>query len=307
MSDTLVILAPSRELAEEALRNFPVEVTIEAEYGSFVAEGTRYTAAHHQPAGSAYAGRHVDDKGQPSPCNNTNIPLLVGESAVLLSHLDLDSFGGALRTMPEFVDLFEDTPEKTDFWGLAEYIDVRGPHHLSNAGSPHTRAQLRAFWARGKSTPRFSRDRCTVVTQTVRDAGFTLRRIFADDPELLAAGEALQATEHALNARTFLGYNRGVIARQTDVATEFVNMLYEAPDESRIARAVVAWNQANGAITCSLAEPVDGVSCRDIVQKLWGPNAGGHAGIAGSPRGQTMTAEDFEAARLAMEDALDAR
>ena len=52
---------------------------------------------------------------------------------------------------------------------------------------------------------------------------------------------------------------------------------------------------APGSVTVSLADPIEGVVCRDIVQSLWGMEAGGHAGIAGSPRGQEMSTADLDA------------
>ena len=36
------------------------------------------------------------------------------------------------------------------------------------------------------------------------------------------------------------------------------------------------------------------VSAKKLVQELWGNEAGGHEGIAGSPRGQEMTEKDMQ-------------
>jgi hypothetical protein len=68
--------------------------------------------------------------------------------------------------------------------------------------------------------------------------------------------------------------------------------------------AVVAHNKHVGTITVSLESPIPGVSCRDVVQKLWGELAGGHAGIAGSPRGQVMDEFDVDTAVLQLEAAI---
>ena len=44
------------------------------------------------------------------------------------------------------------------------------------------------------------------------------------------------------------------------------------------------------------------LSAKNIVQELWGPEAGGHPGIAGSPRGKEMTKKDLQQlAKLANE------
>ena len=120
------LLVPTAEVA----RHTSADVTVEAEYGSHVMEGTRYTAAHHQASGP-YAGRHLPglaQVGRPSPCNDTQIPLLPADGVVALSHIDLDAIGGALRTDPDAAGLFSD--ETARFWALAEQVDVRGPHRL---------------------------------------------------------------------------------------------------------------------------------------------------------------------------------
>lgn len=82
-------------------------LTVEAEYGATVIEGRLYTAAHHQPAGSPYAGDHVVEGGRPSPCIDPNIPQ-VREGDILLSHLDLDSIGGVLYGSCGGCDLLAD-------------------------------------------------------------------------------------------------------------------------------------------------------------------------------------------------------
>ena len=83
-------------------------LTVEAEYGATVVEGSVYTAAHHQPAGSKYAGDHVVAGGRPSPCVDKGIPLFFQEIPwfVGISHVDLDTIGGVLRALPAAADIF---------------------------------------------------------------------------------------------------------------------------------------------------------------------------------------------------------
>jgi len=64
---------------------------------------------------------------------------------------------------------------------------------------------------------------------------------------------------------------------------DFVNHLYVDLDGVP-ARAIVSYNRDSGSVTVSLADPIPGVSCREILQGMWGPEAGGHDGIARSPR-----------------------
>jgi len=83
------------------------------------------------------------------------------------------------------------------------------------------------------------------------------------------------------------------------VHVEFVNGLYIDPN-GQAAKAVVAYNPAKGGVTISLADPILGVSCVEIAQALWGPLAGGRAGIAGSPRGKRMCLDDLVKVRDAL-------
>jgi hypothetical protein len=282
---TRVILAPSADLAHRVLETEDVVLTVEAEYGAFVAEGRLYTAAHHQPAGTKYAGTHVGGT-RSSPCNDTNIPVLDGgDGAVLVSHVDLDTFGGCLRALGGFEGLFV----YKGFWTLAEFVDVRGPHKLGRSGaSERDLRALYAFWAWSKASPRLPRDQVTDVTDLVRSAGAALVKILAGDTEMLAAGDAMRAAETDLNRRTFVRRDGPIIVRIAEVGRDFCNHLYADPSGAP-ASAVACYNRENGSVTISLADLVPGVSCRAIVQSLWGPEAGGHDGIAGSPRGQDMT------------------
>jgi hypothetical protein len=103
---------------------------------------------------------------------------------------------------------------------------------------------------------------------------------------MFAAGDEFRTKEDALNKSSCLGSLMGVLARESEA---FVNHLYVSPpfkpgDVPPPSQAVVSYNPKTRAVTLSLAEPIPGVSCRDIAVALWGPEAGGHAGIAGGPR-----------------------
>jgi hypothetical protein len=282
MLNATVIIAPSASLASTVAAH----VSVEAEYGSVVARGSEYTAAHHQPTGE-FAGTHVGGS-QPAPCNNPTIPYLPG-ATVLVSHFDLDTLGGVLRVAGED-DYF--APEFDGFWKLAEFVDVSGPHKLALSGADEADIRrLQAFWAWGQANrASFARDAVTNLTEYFSQAADALREILEDNAEYLAAGEAMVAREAALNADSFMGTAEGIITRTSD---SFVNHLYTAPGETTPAKVIVAMNTKFGSITISLADPIPGVNCRDIVQGLWGPEAGGHAGIAGSPRERRMTEGEF--------------
>jgi hypothetical protein len=288
------------------LRTTDPHLTVEAEYGSDVVEGSVFTAAHHQPVGSPFAGDHLVAGGRPAPCNDTSIPVLALHSTVVvgISHIDLDTVGGCARAMPEAQDLFR--PSNDGFWRLAAFVDTSGPHklHLSGA-APEDVLRLQAWWAYAKTLPRLPFNSLNDATEVVLGCLPVLREILADDAARIDAGRAFAAKEASLNMASFVGWHGPVLARKSPSQGDFVNHLYAAPD-GVVGRAVVAWNPEAGSITVSLESAIEGVSCRDIVQSLWGPLAGGHAGIAGSPRGQVMTEADFAAALRAVEDSMPA-
>ena len=61
------------------------------------------------------------------------------------------------------------------------------------------------------------------------------------------------------------------------------------------ALACVAYDEEKGSVTLSFADvsALRGMSAKVMVQEVWGPDAGGHDGIAGSPRGVAVTKEEF--------------
>ncbi len=268
---TRVILAPTADLAT-ALNPKP-SLSVEAEYGSIVVKGTVFTAAHHQATGP------FATKENSAPCNNNDIPVIT-DGTILVSHFDLDTVGGCLRGMNRRV-----MRSYFPFWELAEFVDLNGPHKLGISGATKENLRrLHAFWAwKEENVPRFARDTVTDITEHIVEADEALCAILAGDQLLLEAGDEMKAATEQLNLNTFCEIYEDVIIR---VGPSFVNHLYNYGDF--VAKAVVAFNTVSGAITVSLAEPIEDISCRDIVQSIWGPEAGGHDGIAGSPRGQRL-------------------
>jgi len=311
---SIVLLAPNAKLAQQV----PAILTIEAEYGSIVWEGSRYTAAHHQPAGSIYAGRHLAGlalTGRPSPCNDPAIPVV--ESGIIgVSHLDLDTFGGVMRAHPVRGNEWGNGvgthfgPDAQAFWDLAERIDVNGAHRLPElCQDPTLVNRLNGFWAWSRDRPRAPWDRVSDVTSEVDQAALVLLELFVDDPARIEAGQAFVAGEAALNERTFeyvtgiVGGPHAVVRHTEDRA--FVNHLYRTPGGD-LHEAIVGWDRVAGIVTISIANPEEWphVSCRAIVQQLWGPEAGGHPGIAGGPRGLYLGEAEVERAVQALLAAL---
>ena len=271
-----VIVAPSWELAQKIT---DPTITIEAEYGGMVLQGTRFTACHHQPGQESW----------PAPCNNSEIPS-IEEGVIVLSHLDHDCIGGSLRAMG-CTELF--MPEFDSFWALAEDADKNGPKVLTDH-SEEEQDRMNAIWAFLKTLPFTPRDQIKDVTATILECRNVFCKVLNGDEELLKIGREWVKYNKTLDTDSLISVKNGVqkrVIQSLDPATGrpgFVNHLYG--DDIAIA----TFCEPLGTITISLRDPIEGVSCREIMQALHGPEAGGHDGIAGGRREGGHTMEDFE-------------
>lgn len=274
---TRVIFAPTADIARTA----SADITIEAEYGSYVWEGSLFTAAHHQASGP-FAGRHQGGT-EPAPCNNPNIPFLT-EGTIGVSHMDLDTLGGICRAMG--VPMFSGYES---FWDLSEFVDVSGPHKLKNANASETDLErLYAFWAWSQANRLPRATELTDITSYVEGAIHALQRIMNLDAEMIEAGRVFKANEQALNKESLVKVVGTVAVRRSE---SFVNHLYTTVSGMECA-TVIALNTKFKSITLSSADGQ--VDCCAVMQKVFGPDAGGHKGIAGSPRGVEFGEEDLE-------------
>ncbi|MCA9390662.1 MAG: hypothetical protein KC582_00170 [Candidatus Magasanikbacteria bacterium] len=247
--------------------------TVEAEYGDVTVAGSVLTMAHHGV-----------NAGNRAPCAYPN-GCAEGVEVVGLSHFDLDTLGGCAAVIGR-------KPEAESFWILSEFVDLNGPHKLGVSGaSDEDIRRLNAFWAWSEKNRVFANRDGSVsdVTDKVIEGIEALEKILADDEQMLVAGDEFKAKGDKLNAESFVEYYEDLIIR---VSPSFVNHLYVAPD-GKVAKAVIGFNTLNGSITVSFADAPKGTNARDIVQKLWGPEAGGHAGIAGSPRDKRLNLDDL--------------
>lgn len=295
-STASVVLAPNAALA----RGVAAALTVEAEYGAFVAEGSRYTAAHHQATGP-FQGRHTGGFA-PAPCNDPNIPVLQDGEVILLSHLDLDSVGGALRGLG-VADLFGSDTQ--GFWETAEFVDTNGAHRL--AKDHQERPKLGAWWAwLTENRPKPDHKNVTDVTDFVSRCEAVLRTLLrggADLEDLLKKGKEFLDNEETLNRDSLygvltLGPEGSKVTLVLRVSDKFVNHLY-ALDQG-VADAVLALNTTNGCVTLSFEDGGKRFNAREIVQTIWTERdaennflAGGHPGIAGSPRGLVLNLNDL--------------
>lgn len=286
----IIILAPTAQLASDTLRlNPPPSLTVEAEYGGFVLEGSKYTAAHHQPVGSPYVGRHVTPMGRPAPCNDPEIPKLNDDEVALISHVDLDTIGGLMRASNRF-------EENQEFWDFAEFIDTNGIHK-ADQDHPHWVIfnGIQAWFE--EHHPEIDTSRNNDVTDFCYRAFDFIKDALTDGHLAKRMGYAQVYLQQKLDGYSFVEERAcGLIVRRTK--GERVNHLY------RDAIAVISYNEAKKNITISTSDPIENFSCRRLVQEWWGDRAGGHDQIAGSARGEIMSEEQFQDAIGKFEEVL---
>lgn len=304
-----------------ALNTVAPNATVEAEFGDSVVTGSILTLAHHGPR-----------SGRPCPCSLPNFQNL-GIETVGISHVDLDTLGGLMAIMGQKPDQYDWVK---NFWAVAAQVDVMGVHKLpqislGGVAEDYVLDSLNAFWAfsespegrvyppRDGSVAKIDLNRHFEVLKTLLVPKWEPCRGGIDNHEhqvycgcpdwegqetwwsderrtLVEAGRRWAAAKEALAEDSYSGtVGKEVLLR---VSEQFVNHLYT--HDRRPHKAVVGFNPIRGTVTVSLADPVEGVSCGDFVKSLWGPEAGGHSGIGGSPRGRVLTLDDARAAALAL-------
>ena len=166
-------------------------------------------------------------------------------------------------------------PQNDEFWELAAYVDINGPHKAKEFGaSKQTWLKLNAFWAYSE-THRVFADRSGKAVEVVLDDFFeVITRILTTDKEDIR-GQAFIDRGRDLENHSYVGMVDRLAIRRYD---GFVNHLYGTGDY------VLSYNDRTRAITLSKRDGSVPGNCCEIMQAVFGPAAGGHAGIAGSPR-----------------------
>lgn len=281
----------------EALVRMSLDATIEAEFGDRCVVGKLHTLAHH---GSRAANA--------CPCEIEITPI-PDWSNVGLSHVDLDAIGGCLRLAG--YGPFEELPEYF-FWKLAANIDTRGYHKLSTIlkelsedGCGVTEKDLSCItryyhaWCVWSAKNRYYPPRhadAVNCTGFVHSAINIIMDILLGDEVLLQEGDKWLAKQETLEKESFRNIitfpNFTLIVRSH---AQFTNLLYTTFLHGA-ADLVFAHNLTSGACTLSKADEDFPVDCAEVMKKIFGPNAGGRAAIAGSPRGVKYIEKEFSEA-----------
>lgn len=270
--DQRVILAPSYDIA----KNIKAEATVEAEYGDECLEGTMVTLAHHGPRSN-----------NPAPCNTPDVPELPPFDTVVVSHIDLDTLGGIYALQGR-------KPEDYRFWEAAEMIDVKGAHHIHELDKD-IQDKLNAYYAYNDRQPRQRYTEAIDVTKQIDDTYNVVNAIVdINDPEhdkLITAGKEWAQTREKEVEDQLVYENKDV--RVFDTNGIFCAASYFSPNQNTICPATVTYNEKFKSITLAFEDGGKQLNAKEIVQELWGPEAGGREGIAGSPRNVEMTKNDL--------------
>ena len=277
-NETQILLAPTYDIA----KTINAEATVEAEYGDECLEGTMATLAHHGPRAN-----------NPAPCNTPDVPVLPPFATIVVSHIDLDTLGGIYALQGR-------KPEDDRFWEAAEKIDVEGAHHIHELDQD-IQDKLNAYYAYNDGQPRQRYTEAIDVTKQIDDAYNVVNAIIdINDPEhdkLIAAGKEWAQTREKEVEDQLVYENKDV--RVFDTNGIFCAASYFSPNQNTICPATITYNEKFKSITLAFEDGGKQLNAREIVQELWGPEAGGREGIAGSPRNVEMTKDDL--ARLVNE------
>ena len=280
-----VTLAPTLQDAQSLEQH---DFTVEAEYGDACVDGKELTLAHHGPRSD-----------NPAPCN---WEVEARESGtILVSHIDLDTVGGVLA-------ITGDKIEDPEFWKGAEHIDVNGPHRIHDL-SPEVQEKLNAVYAWNTAQERVRYEGPTDVREPVKNWATHLEKVLdRNHPEHEQVIEAGRQWERDITHQTeerCVFENKYVRGFETDGV--FCASAYYSPTQQEVIPCTVSFNENMRAVTVAFADGGKEFSAREIVQELWGPEAGGRDGIAGSPRGRAMTREDFKQCLNACMDKMQER
>ena len=290
-----IIYCPTLEGAKKYIEEHgQPDFTVEAVYGNEVVDGARATYDHH-------AEGYRDN---PAPCN-ADIEERDG-GTILISHVDVDCMGGIMALIGE-------KPENPSLWATAERIDLTGPSNLIDEPEMN-QDEMRAFYyvlnpiqKEMRELAAAEKDKGYVdVTKSIEKLNVDFKKIAdRNNPErepLLQAGRDREK-QRVEKVESKCVYDDGATRGFISEPGVFCNGAYTAPERdlppaiscvswSDNGSSVVAFNsKINNLSKSPLRNPECKLNACNIVKSIYGVDfgedaqAGGHAGIAGSPRG----------------------
>lgn len=275
----IVIYSPTAQLAASTLDlETPPALTLGAQYGAFVCEGTKYTSAWSQPSGTKYAEN-------PTACMDQNIPVLEENDVVLISHMSPNILGGLMRASG--MEMNE------TFWEKVNTAELKGLHHLIDDDDFKVILGMESLIADVEADFRKSPLQNEEVTdlmmgliqhlQVVLEKRGELEGETWDNlpQEIWGRGVSDAKRIKDLNASSLISMTKlGILVRKS--RDGLMNHLFSDPDGNE-GVAIISYNENLKSITISLADRLAGLSCKDVAEELWGQSDTGSAVRATSP------------------------
>jgi hypothetical protein len=267
-----ILLSPT---VEEA-RKVNADVTIEAEYGKKTIKGKLYTSAHHG-----------ENAGNKAPCIDINLYTLLSNDElediiILISHIDLDTILGLMNLL----GLSQEVDAGwAHFCEAAAFIDVNGIHRINDIKVDIlTRQRLNAYYYWNFIQGRKERiTETTDVIEQIKKAAKAINSIVFED-KLIEEGKKW-AKEREAEVESKL-YEENEKYRIFNTDKIFCGGEYYSKTLEKIIPAIISYNQQYKSITLSFEDGGKEINAVTIMQELFGSEAGGRSGIAGTPRGK---------------------
>lgn len=267
-------IARSLEAAKEIVERFNGPLaTVECEYGQTVVQGS-VTLAHHvegwTTAPSLQSNTILVDAG---------IEVVEGDY-IMISHVDLDTVTGIMALLGRY-DFDEDIKEGINF------VDCNGQHHLfSDKISEGARRVILAYlgYAAANRAPQNDED--------VTDYILTLIELFNTE-EFYQAGLQI-VTQRKTEAEASVVATVGPVAileQKEDSKVFGLNSEYILND-IEYDYVIVFSNKFKSVTISARRGGKDPKNMAELMRVVFGPEAGGHHGIAGTPRGGVYSLAD---------------
>lgn len=261
-----VYLAISKSMVKG--KEYDFDATVEAVYGDYSVEGNKIKLDHHNSRATNIA-----------PCCYKGEPLKDGK--ILISKINLNIVGGCAALMGI-------KPPHDLFWNAAAFLDVNGRHHLHELPKK-LQDMINAYDAWAPKIPYYKE--LTDVTMIIYKHIQYIERIIAGEKKVIEKGRLWYERKHLEeDANLYYEYTkvRAFLSEGFPCASA-----YYSKEKKKVFPATITLNKRYNSITIAFADGGKKVSAIDVVQKLWGPEAGGKDGIAGSPRNWEKDMEEL--------------
>lgn len=268
-------LGSSLEAAKNLVARFNGPVaTIEAEYGSQVIQG-EITLAHH-----VQGWETAPSLSENNLLEKAGIEIDPTMDYVLVSHIDLDTVTGIMALIGKY-DVPQDVKEGINF------VDCNGQHHLfSEKVSEGARRVILAYI--GYS----SINRAPFGQEDVTEYVHALMESFNTEANYEAGLKLVSDRTKEAEESLVIGLN-GIAVLEQAADSKVFGLNSEYMLKGQEYNYIIVYSNKFKSVTVSSRLGAKDVLNMSLVMKdLFGPEAGGHAGIAGTPRGVEFTSQD---------------